>query len=105
MKRPNYPHTLMMLEFLCSKHFLVTQMGMFSLNRWWLLLIDSSYTPGSIVRVQLENFLTYDFATFKPGPYLNMVVGPNGTGKSSIACAPCLGLNFPPAVCTSFPPS
>lgn len=79
-------------------------MGTFSVKCWWLVLIVSSYIPGSIVRVQLENFLTYDFATFKPGPYLNMVVGPNGTGKSSIACALCLGLNFPPAVCIFFFP-
>jgi chromosome segregation ATPase len=27
-----------------------------------------------------------------------MILGPNGTGKSSIACAICLGLNWSPAV-------
>jgi structural maintenance of chromosomes protein 5 len=53
---------------------------------------------GSITRIQLENFVTYDYAEFRPGPQLNMVLGPNGTGKSSIACAICLGLNFPPSV-------
>lgn len=56
------------------------------------------YVTGSIVRIQLKNFVTYDFVEFRPGPYLNMVIGPNGTGKSSIACAICLGLNFPPSV-------
>ncbi|KZT06482.1 P-loop containing nucleoside triphosphate hydrolase protein [Laetiporus sulphureus 93-53] len=56
------------------------------------------FIPGSIVRVQLKNFVTYDFVEFKPGPYLNMIFGPNGTGKSTIACAICLGLNFPPSV-------
>ena len=50
------------------------------------------------MRIQLKNFVTYDFVEFRPGPYLNMVIGPNGTGKSSIACAICLGLNFPPTV-------
>ena len=50
------------------------------------------------MRIQLRNFLTYDWVEFRPGPYLNMIFGPNGTGKSSIACAICLGLNFPPAV-------
>merc|ERR1712238_576290 len=30
------------------------------------------------------------------GPRLNMVVGPNGTGKSSILCAICLGLGGEP---------
>ena len=58
-----------------------------------------SYIPGSIVRIQLHNFVTYDYVQFRPGPYLNMIFGPNGTGKSSIACAIALGLNFPPSVC------
>ncbi|KAH9884909.1 P-loop containing nucleoside triphosphate hydrolase protein [Cubamyces lactineus] len=61
------------------------------------------FIPGSIVRIQLENFLTYDWVEFRPGPYLNMVFGPNGTGKSSIACAICLGLNFPPALLARAP--
>ncbi|KAF5388335.1 hypothetical protein D9615_000804 [Tricholomella constricta] len=56
------------------------------------------YIPGSIVRIRLKNFVTYDFVEFSVGPYLNMILGPNGTGKSSIACAICLGLNFPPSV-------
>ncbi|KAF7432634.1 Structural maintenance of chromosomes protein 5 [Pleurotus ostreatus] len=56
------------------------------------------FIPGSIVRIQLENFVTYDWVEFFPGAYLNMILGPNGTGKSSIACAICLGLNFPPSV-------
>ncbi|KAN0097138.1 P-loop containing nucleoside triphosphate hydrolase protein [Tylopilus felleus] len=59
---------------------------------------DDGYIPGSIVRVQLHNFVTYDWVEFRPGPYLNMIVGPNGTGKSSISCAICLGLNSPPSV-------
>ncbi|KAH7912946.1 hypothetical protein BJ138DRAFT_1147123 [Hygrophoropsis aurantiaca] len=56
------------------------------------------YIPGSIVRIQLSNFVTYDWVEFRPGPYLNMILGPNGTGKSSIACAICLGLNWSPSV-------
>ncbi|GJE87507.1 structural maintenance of chromosomes protein [Phanerochaete sordida] len=59
---------------------------------------EDGFLPGSIVRVQLRNFVTYDYVEFTPGPYLNMILGPNGTGKSSIACAICLGLNFPPSV-------
>ena len=62
------------------------------------MLSSSSYVPGSIVRVQLHNFLTYDHVEFRPGPHLNMIIGPNGTGKSSIACAIALGLNWPPSV-------
>ncbi|OAX43369.1 P-loop containing nucleoside triphosphate hydrolase protein [Rhizopogon vinicolor AM-OR11-026] len=59
---------------------------------------DDGFIPGSIVRIQLHNFLTYDWVEFRPGPYLNMILGPNGTGKSSIACAICLGLNWPPSI-------
>uniref|UniRef100_A0A8C7TQI5 Structural maintenance of chromosomes protein 5 n=1 Tax=Oncorhynchus mykiss TaxID=8022 RepID=A0A8C7TQI5_ONCMY len=35
---------------------------------------------------------TYDHSIVHPGPNLNMIVGANGTGKSSIVCAICLGL-------------
>ncbi|KAK0202992.1 hypothetical protein DFS33DRAFT_1437795, partial [Desarmillaria ectypa] len=56
------------------------------------------FIPGSIVRIQLENFVTYDWVEFRPGPYLNMIIGPNGTGKSSIACAICLGLGWSPQI-------
>lgn len=35
---------------------------------------------------------TYDYAEVWPGPNLNMIIGANGTGKSSIVCAICLGL-------------
>jgi structural maintenance of chromosomes protein 5 len=63
-----------------------------------LYVHERSYVPGSIVRVQLENFVTYDFVEFRPGPNLNMIFGPNGTGKSSIACALCIGLNGAPSV-------
>uniref|UniRef100_A0A672JAY2 Structural maintenance of chromosomes protein 5 n=1 Tax=Salarias fasciatus TaxID=181472 RepID=A0A672JAY2_SALFA len=35
---------------------------------------------------------TYSYTVVRPGPNLNMIVGANGTGKSSIVCAICLGL-------------
>lgn len=53
---------------------------------------------GSIVRVKLTNFVTYTSAEFFPGPSLNMVIGPNGTGKSTLVCAICLGLGWGPQV-------
>lgn len=49
-----------------------------------------SYPKGSILRVTMINFLTYTNVTVHPGPNLNMVIGPNGTGKSSIVCAICV---------------
>ena len=52
------------------------------------------FQPGAIVRVKLTNFVTYENAEFFPGPNLNMVIGPNGTGKSSLVCAICLGLGW-----------
>ncbi|EPX73311.1 Smc5-6 complex SMC subunit Smc5 [Schizosaccharomyces octosporus yFS286] len=56
----------------------------------------SKYAYGSIVRVKLVNFVTYEYCEFYPGPYLNMVIGPNGTGKSTVVSAICLGLGWPP---------
>ncbi|XP_075067074.1 structural maintenance of chromosomes protein 5 isoform X2 [Mixophyes fleayi] len=50
------------------------------------------HVAGAIVRIKMENFLTYDMCEVFPGPHLNMIVGANGTGKSSIVCAICLGL-------------
>ncbi|XP_066224105.1 structural maintenance of chromosomes protein 5 isoform X1 [Saccopteryx leptura] len=55
------------------------------------------FVEGSIVRIAMENFLTYDICEVYPGPHLNMIIGANGTGKSSIVCAICLGLAGKPA--------
>ena len=57
-----------------------------------------SYLPGAIVRVKLSHFVTYDAVEFHPGPYLNMIIGPNGTGKSTVVCAIALGLGWKPSV-------
>ncbi|PWN39895.1 P-loop containing nucleoside triphosphate hydrolase protein [Ceraceosorus guamensis] len=59
---------------------------------------SDGYLPGSIVRVKLEHFVTYDAVEFYPGPHLNMIIGPNGTGKSTVVCAIALGLGWKPAV-------
>ncbi|CEQ39122.1 SPOSA6832_00604 [Sporobolomyces salmonicolor] len=58
----------------------------------------NSYVTGSIVRIACQSFLTYDNVEFRPGPALNMIIGPNGTGKSTIACAIAIGLGFPAKV-------
>ena len=60
------------------------------------------HQPGSIVRVKLTNFVTYTAVEFFPGPSLNMVIGPNGTGKSTLVCAICLGLGWGPQVGLSY---
>ncbi|KAK9469427.1 P-loop containing nucleoside triphosphate hydrolase protein [Lipomyces arxii] len=53
---------------------------------------QTTHAPGAIVRVSLHNFVTYTQAEFFLGPNLNMIIGPNGTGKSTLVCAICLGL-------------
>lgn len=58
---------------------------------------NDMYQAGAIVRVKVTNFVTYEEAEFHPGPNLNMVIGPNGTGKSSLVCAICLGLGYGPS--------
>ncbi|KAK4162054.1 SMC5-like protein [Cladorrhinum sp. PSN259] len=58
----------------------------------------TEFQPGAIVRVKLKNFVTYHEAEFSLGPNLNMIIGPNGTGKSSFVCAICLGLGYPSSV-------
>ncbi|KAJ2348067.1 Structural maintenance of chromosomes protein 5 [Coemansia sp. RSA 2671] len=50
------------------------------------------YRAGSIMHISLSNFITYDRIDVTPGPHMNMIIGPNGTGKSSIVCAIALGL-------------
>jgi predicted ATPase len=32
----------------------------------------------------VHNFVTYDDCEFEPGPMLNVILGPNGTGKVQI---------------------
>lgn len=44
------------------------------------------------MRIRLRNFMTYSDITLKPGPKLNIILGPNGTGKSAIVCSIIVGL-------------
>ena len=53
-------------------------------------LLTKGYCRGSILRCRMRNFLTYDDAEVFPGPKLNVLLGPNGTGKSAITHAVCL---------------
>lgn len=47
-------------------------------------LEDAGYGTGSVLRVRMVNFLTYDDGEVFPGPKLNIILGPNGTGKVSV---------------------
>lgn len=58
-------------------------------------LVDQDYSgfaTGSVIRIKVKNFVTYSTAEFVLSPSLNMIIGPNGTGKSTFVCALCLGL-------------
>ncbi|KAJ2166674.1 Structural maintenance of chromosomes protein 5, partial [Coemansia sp. RSA 2522] len=56
------------------------------------------YRDGSITQISLKNFVTYDRMEVTPGPHMNMIIGPNGTGKSTIVCAIALGLGGRPSL-------
>eukprot|EP00775_Hariotina_reticulata_P010125 gene10125-10283_t len=54
----------------------------------------AEYPKGTVKQLKVFNFMTYGepAVTITPGPRLNLVLGPNGTGKSSLVCALCVGL-------------
>ncbi|CAH1154399.1 unnamed protein product [Phaedon cochleariae] len=56
------------------------------------------YRPGSIRKIEVRNFVTYSHVELYPGPNLNMIIGPNGTGKSTVVAAIILGLGGNPKV-------
>jgi len=60
------------------------------------LLADSrrriNYDDGSIIRIRMENFMHYDDQTVRPLPGFNVVIGHNGSGKSALVNAICIGL-------------
>lgn len=60
-------------------------------------LNELGFKKGSVLRVSMKNFLTYDACEVFPGPRLNVILGPNGTGKSTITHAICLACCGGPA--------
>ena len=54
----------------------------------------TEWAHGSIRRIRLQNFMTYDDIEYVPGAALNMIIGPNGSGKSSVVAGICIGLGF-----------
>lgn len=62
------------------------------------MFLQISFVEGSIYKITLTNFVTYDYCEIFPGPQMNMIIGPNGTGKSTIVCAIALGLGGAPSL-------
>ncbi|CAG9568534.1 unnamed protein product [Danaus chrysippus] len=60
------------------------------------IINKGGFKPGSIHRIALENFVTYKEVELYPGKSLNLIIGPNGTGKSTFVCAIILGLGGNP---------
>lgn len=56
------------------------------------------FRPGCIRKVEVKNFVTYSHVEMYPGPHLNMIIGPNGTGKSTMVAAIILGLGGTPKI-------
>eukprot|EP00850_Spirogloea_muscicola_P011581 SM000072S21215 [mRNA] locus=s72:375971:384123:- [translate_table: standard] len=54
---------------------------------------SDDFATGNIVRMELDNFMTYNHIVIEPSSRLNLIVGPNGTGKSSLVCAIGVGLD------------
>ncbi|XP_055908199.1 structural maintenance of chromosomes protein 5 [Eupeodes corollae] len=47
---------------------------------------------GKIKSIYVKNFVTYDECVMHPTEYLNIIIGPNGTGKSTLVAAIVLGM-------------
>ena len=45
----------------------------------------------------MKNFMTHKFTELTPSARINLIMGSNGSGKSSIVCAICLGLGGDPS--------
>ena len=54
------------------------------------------YRRGNLISVEMWNFLTFSHTLIRPGPRMNLVIGPNGTGKSTIVNAVCIAFGGSP---------
>jgi flagellar biosynthesis GTPase FlhF len=60
---------------------------------------EKKYAPGAIRMIEIKRFMVYDHNVLRPGPKLNLLMGPNGTGKSTWVCAICLAFGQSTSVC------
>ncbi|CAD6196992.1 unnamed protein product [Caenorhabditis auriculariae] len=58
--------------------------------------LPSDFPDGSILQVKLHNFLTYENVICRTTKNLNLIIGYNGSGKSSLICGICLALGGSP---------
>lgn len=54
------------------------------------------FRKGNLVKVRMENFLTFTDTFILPGPRMNLIIGPNGTGKSTVVSAVCIAFDGNP---------
>ena len=54
----------------------------------------SAYNPQITISLFLRNFMHYDDQTVRPLPGFNVVIGHNGSGKSALVNAICIGLGM-----------
>ncbi|KZR98001.1 putative SMC5, structural maintenance of chromosome protein 5, partial [Daphnia magna] len=90
-------------------HWLTLPTYAYKVSRWlpsWFSFGHHGYTKAPlvkswesqiIVRIHLKDFMTYNEVEFIPVPNLNLILGPNGTGKSTIVSAICLGMAGKPS--------
>ena len=53
---------------------------------------ERQYRPGCIVSLRMEDFMHYHDQTIQPTSGFNVIIGHNGSGKSAIVNAICIGL-------------
>ena len=54
--------------------------------------LHSSFGAGAIKRIYLKDFMVHTQLEINCSAQVNLIIGANGSGKSSVVCAICLGL-------------
>ena len=67
----------------CTAHCLIFSTSPTAFSR--------EFKPGTVIKVEVKNFMTYAHAVIEPGPRLNLVLGPNGERRQPPCSAVHLG--------------